>query len=850
MLNKKNLFFLNSLQGKIFAAIILACISILLSYKVANVAFNDMQSTVAKIAPNQKLVTVNGLFVNILQLDNLQKEMALKKEADEDDQVNEKLRDIKIALDTLRILSRNDQLQIQRIDSMENILAFRDSLFKNYIKIRSDLNSNSTLFNQIHSLYHLISVKSKRKSGIKTTETKVTKTTKVVPKENEEKPEVEPKQNKRGFFDRLFGGSKKDEKDEDEDVVTTVDEELSVTVDTIQVAQSDHLVKEVEGLVKKIEQEQKSRTNELLNKEVELINYSNILLTNILELLNEIEQKEIQQVNVDNEYISEVVNTSLDRINFIMYLFFLLIAVLAMFILFDITKTQKHRNQLLLAKEEAEHHSQVKQRFLSNISHELRTPLQSILGYSEQVQQQEKPDRGQLEAIHKSADHLLHIVNEVLDYSRIISGKFSFNNEPFNIKKVIDETFETIKFQAEAKNLQLQLNANFIDHQWYLGDGFRLKQVLFNLLGNAIKFTNEGEVGLTISAIDISEAEETSFLFEVWDTGIGISEENLQKIFNDFEQEDKTIASNFGGTGLGLNIVKSLVEAQGGIIQVESEKGLGSRFKFNLILEKAEAIFEEAPSNEIFQELNLCNKILVVDDDPFILQLCQSILDKHKIPNHCCNSPLSILQEEWDKDINLVFTDIRMPEMSGFDFCQRVKSLSPENCKVIALTAQALPEEREAILNKGFDAVLMKPFKEKDLLNQILLNLEDEPVSIEEASGFDLSTISRMLKGNEEALIDILNQYLVETQTDLENLKSHIEEQDSKLVLGMLHRLAGRIGQIGDTILSSQLRNIEVSLVNDLPLSDFIEEIYVLMEEIGKLNNNIKKEVEVRVKTS
>jgi signal transduction histidine kinase len=194
-----------------------------------------------------------------------------------------------------------------------------------------------------------------------------------------------------------------------------------------------------------------------------------------------------------------VVNDGITQITTIIIIFFLLTVILLYLILADITRSNRYRRALEQAKDEAEYHGKAKQRFLSNMSHEIRTPLQSILGYAELITQQEVPKKKDIDAIYQSSIHLLQIVNEVLDYNRIISGEFSFNNQVFNIRKALDEVVSVMRPLAEQKSLQLNADLDLANLEFVLGDAFRLKQILFNLLGNAIKFTLKGEIKLSAS---------------------------------------------------------------------------------------------------------------------------------------------------------------------------------------------------------------------------------------------------------------------------------------------------------------------------------------------------------------
>src|SRR5690606_24504477 len=242
--------------------------------------------------------------------------------------------------------------------------------------------------------------------------------------------------------------------------------------------------------------------------------------------------------------------------------FFLITTIMLYLILGDIRRNNAYRLALEAAKEEAEYHAAAKQRFLANMSHELRTPLQSIIGYSEQLKQEHPVEDTKIDAIYQSSEHLLQIVNEILDYSRITSGKIVLNEKPFSVEDLANSVVAVMKTQAHAKGLTLDFNTRILGSGDVLGDAFRIKQILFNLLGNAIKFTDQGKVTLNVSTVVYANKTELNIVIK--DTGKGIPAEDLERIFNDFEQSENANSGVYFGSGLGLSIVKAICESMNG----------------------------------------------------------------------------------------------------------------------------------------------------------------------------------------------------------------------------------------------------------------------------------------------
>jgi len=445
--------------------------------------------------------------------------------------------------------------------------------------------------------------------------------------------------------------------------------------------------------------------------------------------------------------------------------------------------------------------------------------------------------------IYQSSQHLLQIVNEVLDYSRIISGKFTFASVAFNMQHLLKEVKNIMQVQADKKHLQLIFDTDMNQTADNIGDPFRLKQILYNLLGNAIKFTDKGAVTLSVSQKDFPNR--TTYIFTVKDTGIGISDDDINKIFNQFEQAKNS--ANHDGAGLGLNIVQALVESQKGNIQVKSIPGEGSEFIVALSYAKAKSITASIEDNSQYDAYN--GKVWIIDDDKFILQLCSGIMEKHHIPYRAFTSPKEVLATPYDNAVTTILLDIRMPDISGIELCRMLKQrMTTHSARLIALTAQAFPDEKERLLQAGFDKVLMKPFMEQDIIN-LLHDKEGENVLPQMFSGGEVNIQPLMtMTGNDiESVKAILQSCITETTNDLEKIGVNITRGDYIAIADILHPMASRCAQIGARQLSHQLRDIEISLrtnqlINDREkklndacdrVIDFIAQIQLLIPTLG-----------------
>lgn len=808
---------------KIFFIFMASVVALGLAYVISRVAFDEMLVKVDKVStPNEKLRLVSRISRDILQVDQLQRAQVLNttnysgyaKESD----------DILRALDTLENLYSSHDVQSQRIDSIRILLKERDQLFNSYVQVRKNLVDNQAFSSQIKNISSLIQSAPQSDSTIVTTEKKITTRT-VEPAEQEED------RSNRGFLSRIFGGRNK-ETPTTPSAPRTIEEELDIQVDTIKNVRADSAEKKIDQAIQSLAQRQIQRSSNFVNQEAELTIAGNILVSNMFSILHEVEKEAMLQMELENLDARNVVNQSVQRIAYILLTFFIISVILIYFILDDIRKGAAYRSELERAKNEAEYHSVAKQRFLSNMSHELRTPLQSIIGYTEQLRNQHSNNE-KVNVIHQSSEHLLQIVNEILDYNMLNSGKFAFQEEAVDIKKLGQELIDIMKPQADRKNIDLVLTARTFGDGLVIGDAFRIKQILFNLVGNAVKFTDVGEVLLQIVATDYGD--KTDISFRIQDTGPGIVETDLEKIFNEFEQSTNAESGVHFGNGLGLTIVKTLVEAMGGEIKIKSIVGKGSVFTVSFSLPTMKEALEAGRKDPLLTPVStFSGEVWVIDDDNYILDLCDSILQKHGINHQVFHSPIDALAMPNNEHPDFILTDMRMPDMTGKDLYKEFRERYGSSVKIIAFTAQALPEERKEILSFGFDGLLLKPFKELDLLT--ILGLEANTDSLKDAANELIETI--LSNTDEHIRPKVIKLFRDGTKKDLIELKSNVLSDNIHQTEFLLHRLAGRTAQMGEESIAFILRKMEIDARSgEQPDVEDVEEIEHRLEQFIELLN-------------
>ncbi|GGW62195.1 hypothetical protein GCM10008111_17640 [Alishewanella tabrizica] len=513
----------------------------------------------------------------------------------------------------------------------------------------------------------------------------------------------------------------------------------------------------------------------------------------------------------------------------------------------DITERRQMEEQLRQAKQLAEQATEVKSAFLANMSHEIRTPLNAVIGFTDLLlENPDTPDASRyIQTVNHSARALLVLLNDILDSAKLEKGKLELEAINFNLTELVDNVVSTLWVNARKKHLALNFTIHPTLAPYYFGAAPRIRQVLLNILGNAIKFTEQGSVTLTVYPI----AE--GIAFEITDTGIGIAKERLASIFEPFTQADASMSRRFGGTGLGTTISKQLIELMGGTITATSKLGEGSTFVINLPLAEGEAT----------NTLEKVHKLpplhfLIADDIPQNLELLTAILqrDKHHVTS--ATNGEEVLKALQERVPDIVLLDVQMPIMDGLTAATRRREYEAAQqlarVPIVALTASALAEDRLAVIEAGMDGFATKPIDTDTLFAEIarVLNIPLLPVNTQ-TSPTELAIVDvtkgEKLWGSQEKFYAELQRF---ANGPLQHLCQDILTAEAQKDLSALKRIAhsykGLTGNLSLMALANSCLQLEnaITTADEAQLTEQIKQLCFTAEHTRKMINTLHTPVQ------
>ncbi|MGD0755337.1 MAG: ATP-binding protein [Bacteroidales bacterium] len=508
-----------------------------------------------------------------------------------------------------------------------------------------------------------------------------------------------------------------------------------------------------------------------------------------------------------------------------------LLAILVMFIIVRyVRKTHAYQIALQNSKDEVEKLARTKELFMANMSHEIRTPVTAISGFTEQLLHEplDESTTRSLKIIKSSSDHLANIINDILDFSKLQNGRLTLEKVHFIIVQIIEDVYALFEKQALRNNTRLSYSISSDTPHVLLGDPYRLKQILINLVSNSVKFTKNGVVDFSVNCTK-REEEGIELVIEVTDTGIGIDENKINFIFEDFTQEEMSTTRKYGGTGLGLSIVKKLIELHNGTIECVSRKNQGTRIGCHipyLTGDEKQVRKEVEPPLYIPEEIRNM-KILIVDDEEYNRLLFKTILERWKVRYHEAVNGMEALEILKTDRYDMLFMDERMPGIDGLKATQFIREemkITKSEMPVICISAAIINEDWKKYQKAGMNAFLPKPFTEEMLLTTILSVIKDytpvseaDPSSEEniDAAGpgkINLQNLYHISGGDEKFVKQMLFSFIDSTKKGLDEMQEIVKSGRIDSVADLAHKMSSPCRHIGALDLCNLLRKIEENI--------------------------------------
>jgi len=670
---------------------------------------------------------------------------------------------------------------------------------------------------------------------------------------------AELKKERRSIFKRLFG------KSADESTVPETNDSAKLLKAKTETQTIRRIQKNIKGEIEKVNRQHLEERRLVKQKEFALTSQSEELMFKIREVASGIEKIEKLLIRSNIERAGERAKETNLVIALFCFIAVLLLAMVSYVLLNYLNKKRAYEKALKEGKAEAEAMAHSKEIFLANMSHEIRTPMNAIIGFTNQILKTDlnPQQREQLKIVQKTNDHLLRIINDILDFSKMQSGKFTFECVDFDPDKTVREVLELSEPLIKNKSIKINYKVSELMPELMVGDAGRLRQILLNLVSNAIKFTESGEINIKVDCTK-DTAGYFTFKLIVSDTGIGIPSGRLKEIFGEFQQADDNIFFKYGGTGLGLPITKKLIELQKGSINIESEEGKGTDIIITIPYMESlskESLPKEIERNEMEFRLDKL-KVLVADDDEYNRKLLHAILVKCNVQVKEAGNGKQVVEELIKNPYDILLMDIRMPEMNGIEAAEQIRKLSDPfkaEIPIIALTAVTSEEKRLRCKQAGINDFLSKPFKEDELFKKIVsltnkeknelhqnnIHVRNAPV-VENGINkpYNLDELKRLSNGDGKFIAEMIGVFIRTTEEGMNEIEVALAEEDYKLIADRVHKIAPPCRHMGATLLLNIFKKIENYIKSSGPVNTIKTLVPEARQELNIVITALKIEME------
>jgi len=617
--------------------------------------------------------------------------------------------------------------------------------------------------------------------------------------------------------------------------------------------------------VKQLTEEQNARVKEIATRELELLEKDRSINTELFNKINHLEEDVVKENKINIHKTIADLEKQQQILLYISIAASAFILLLSIIIFADINRSNTYKKQLEISRNRAEQLAKFREEFLSNMSHELRTPVSALSGFSKRLEKQISiPSKQEfLKNISFASDHLLGVINDVLDIARIESGQLKLSEDNFSVYETAREVISLLSIKALEKNIELSTDIDSVKNMLVSGDAMRLRQLLVNILGNAIKFTSHGTVSLNIKSSGTANEEgNKNFEIKIQDTGIGIPADKLKSIFEPFTQADMGIARKFGGTGLGLSISKKIVELLKGELKAESKEGEGTTFTAILpykVVSTTENLFQndntlEEKKIEPSVKTLIGLKILLAEDDELNNILQQSILnDLGAIVDGVGNGEEVLMKLQLER-YDAVLMDLQMPELDGIETTRRIRQDLKSNVPVIAITANIHNAQKEKCFAAGVNDVVIKPFSESQIAEAILkfvsqanyfsIKTKQEYIAKKEPTlqkPYNLATLEKASNGNRDFVVRMIKLFCMSGESLFTKAKENLTAGNTAKTAENIHRLIPSCRQLNISQLALTLKQLENDCIENKNSANILHQLndcYLYFTEVSKMMND------------
>jgi signal transduction histidine kinase/FixJ family two-component response regulator/HPt (histidine-containing phosphotransfer) domain-containing protein len=777
-------------------------LAVLLLSATGYLSYLNLSSVVSLIRvdtkPDQRLLSIREISTELEKAENSIRLYTLTNDTKVLKPFYSIISNIDDKINKLREECRDDTIMLQQVDTIstlieDNIVIWKQMLF---------LNPNRQVMENLEGLSEMID--------------SVTV--------NNQKQEQE-----KGILRRVFGRDKRIELDE----------------------------QELRDNISRIEQQDQEIKEKLLAREKQLAVTGSEIKDRFYDLISKMES----EVSLSIEGKASNANVLATRFYRWLAMFAISGALLAIAVVFItvryVRKSDAYQVALAKSRDEAEKLVRMKEMFMANMSHEIRTPVTAISGFTEQLLHEPLNEKslGTLRVIKSSSDHLVAIINDILDFSKLQDGKMVLEQVHFRIKKIIEDVYVLFERDAVKNRTELRYFLDPACPDVLVGDPYRLKQILINLVSNSVKFTKDGTILYSVKCIS-GDQDKTDLLIEVTDTGIGIDESKLKYIFEDFTQAEMSTTRRYGGTGLGLSIVRKLVDLHNGTVECKSSRNQGTRITCIIPVKKGDEknLVKDTETPLKIPSAIAGLKVLVVDDEEYNRLLFKTILERWGVECHVAVNGVEAIEMVKTGRFDLLFMDIRMPGIDGLKvthFIRNELGISEKEMPVICITAASEEDMRAKYTETGMNEFLSKPFTEEKLLKVIISALGGKPVSEKETKNIpktdhsagkekiDLKNLYHISGGDEQFVKQMLVTFIETTGGGLAEIREAFLSGHWQTLADLSHKLLPPCRHLGALELSRLLSDIEHKAGNRTDIGNLEGLIQRAEAEFGNISSLI-----------